>query len=151
MAEQYNIMLLSDEVYDRILYEGEYVSMLSLPNTPARTVLLNGFSKSYAMTGWRLGYGVMPVELAEQVAKLMVNSNSCTAAFTQMAGIAALDGPQDETEKMVAAFRRRRDVIVEGLNQIPGFRCLYPAGAFSSFLSLTLCGVQIPLGSQRPF
>jgi aspartate aminotransferase len=141
VAEQYDIMILSDEVYGKILYEGQHVSPLSLPGMPARTVLLDGFSKTYAMTGWRLGYGVMPVELAEHIAKLMVNSNSCTAAFTQMAGIAALEGPQDETAKMVAAFRQRRDVIVEGLNQIPGFRCLYPAGAFYVFPNVAATGV----------
>jgi len=141
MAEQYDIMLLSDEVYGNMLYEGEHVSPLSLPGMLKRTVLLDGFSKTYAMTGWRLGYGVMPVELAEHIAKLMVNSNSCTAAFTQMAGIAALEGPQDETAKMVAAFRRRREVIVEGLNQIPGFRCLSPAGAFYVFPNVQETGI----------
>jgi aspartate/methionine/tyrosine aminotransferase len=126
-------MVLSDEVYERILYEGEHVSIASLPDMLSRTVLLDGFSKTYAMTGWRLGYGVMPVVLVEQVTKLMINSNSCTAAFTQWAGIAALEGPQDATAAMVAAFRERRDVIVEGLNRIPGFRCARPAGAFYVF------------------
>jgi aspartate/methionine/tyrosine aminotransferase len=140
MAEKYKIMILSDEIYDKILYEGEHVSPLSLPGMPSRTVLLDGFSKTYAMTGWRLGYGVMPVDLAKHITKLMVNSNSCTAAFTQMAGIAALQGPQDETKEMIAAFRRRRDVIVEGLNRIPGFRCRYPAGAFYAFANIEETG-----------
>ena len=133
VAQDRDIMVLSDEVYESILYEGEHVSIFSLPDMQSRTVLLHGFSKTYAMTGWRLGYGVMPFELAEQIARLMVNSNSCAAAFTQHAGIAALEGPQDATQKMIAAFRKRRDVIVEGLNQIPGFRCARPAGAFYVF------------------
>jgi aspartate/methionine/tyrosine aminotransferase len=106
-----------------------------------QTILLDGFSKTYAMTGWRLGYGVMPVALAEQVTKLMVNSNSCTAAFTQQAGIAALEGPQDAVTRMVEAFRRRREVIVTGLNQIPGFRCPNPAGAFYVFPNIEETGI----------
>jgi len=141
VARERDIVVLSDEVYERILYEGEHVSIAALPDMLPRTVLLDGFSKTYAMTGWRLGYGVMPVELAEQVAKLMVNSNSCTAAFTQWAGIAALEGPQDATAAMVAAFRERRDVIVEGLNRIPGFRCARPAGAFYVFPNVEGTGI----------
>jgi len=133
VAQERGIMVLSDEVYEQILYEGEHFSILTLPGMGPHTILLDGFSKTYAMTGWRLGYGVMPVELAEQITKLMVNSNSCTAAFTQQAGIAALKGPRDATQGMVAAFRERRDVIVDGLNQIPGFRCAQPAGAFYVF------------------
>jgi len=133
VAQERGIMVLSDEVYEQILYEGEHFSILTLPGMGPHTILLDGFSKTYAMTGWRLGYGVMPVELAEQITKLMVNSNSCTAAFTQQAGIAALKGPRDATQGMVAAFRERRDVIVDGLNRIPGFRCARPAGAFYVF------------------
>jgi len=133
VAQERGIMVLSDEVYEQILYEGEHFSILTLPGMGPHTILLDGFSKTYAMTGWRLGYGVMPVELAEQITKLMVNSNSCTAAFTQQAGIAALKGPRDATQGMVAAFQERRDVIVDGLNQIPGFRCAQPAGAFYVF------------------
>ena len=133
VAQERGIMVLSDEVYEQILYEGEHFSILTLPGMGQYTVLLDGFSKTYAMTGWRLGYGVMPVELAEQITKLMVNSNSCTAAFTQQAGIAALKGPRDATQNMVAAFRERRDVIADGLNRIPGFRCAQPAGAFYVF------------------
>ena len=133
LAQERDIWVLSDEVYEHILYEGEHVGMLSLPGTGSHTILLNGFSKTYAMTGWRLGYGVMPVELAEHITKLMVNSNSCTAAFTQQAGIVALTGPQDNVPDMVAAFQERRDVIVDGLNRIPGFRCARPMGAFYVF------------------
>ena len=127
------IPVLSDEIYCRILYEGEFASIASVPGMAEQTIILDGFSKTYAMTGWRLGYGVMPVELARQITKLMVNSNSCTAAFTQTAGIEALSGPQESVEAMVAAFRRRRDLIVDGLNRIPGFRCLTPKGAFYVF------------------
>jgi aspartate aminotransferase len=133
VARERNIWVLSDEVYEQIFYEGEHVSIASLPDMQARTILLDGFSKTYAMTGWRLGYGVMPAELAGQITKLMVNSNSCTAAFSQQAGIAALEGPQDGVRDMVAAFRARREVIVDGLNRIPGFRCANPAGAFYVF------------------
>ena len=127
------IPVLSDEIYCRILYEGEFASIASVPGMAEQTIILDGFSKTYAMTGWRLGYGVMPVELARQITKLMVNSNSCTAAFAQTAGIEALSGPQESVEAMVAAFRRRRDLIVDGLNRIPGFRCLTPKGAFYVF------------------
>jgi len=128
-----DIVVLSDEIYSRMVYEGEFLSIASLPGMKERTIVLDGFSKTYAMTGWRLGYGVMTEALAAQVANLMVNSNSCTAAFTQWAGIEALKGPQDEPRRMIEAFRQRRDVIVDGLNRIPGFRCLKPKGAFYVF------------------
>jgi aspartate/methionine/tyrosine aminotransferase len=140
-ARERDIIVLTDEVYEQILYEGEHVSIMSLPDMQSRTILLDGFSKTYAMTGWRLGYGVMPAPLAAQVTKLMVNSNSCTAAFTQFAGVAALTGPRDEVKAMVAAFRERRDVIVAGLNQIPGFRCANPAGAFYVFPNIEGTGM----------
>ena len=106
-----------------------------------KTIILDGFSKTYAMTGWRMGYGVMPEWLVDAVNKLMVNSNSCTASFTQRAGIAALNGPQDCVDAMVAEFRRRRDAIVAGLNQIPGFRCPMPGGAFYAFPNVTGTGM----------
>jgi aspartate/methionine/tyrosine aminotransferase len=128
-----DLMILSDEIYSRIYYGETPLSIASVPGLQDRTVILDGFSKTYAMTGWRLGYGVMPEWLAAAVDKLMVNSNSCTASFTQRAGIEALRGPQDEVEKMVAEFRRRRDAFVEGLNGIPGFRCALPEGAFYAF------------------
>jgi aspartate aminotransferase len=142
VAQERGIMVLTDEVYNQILYEGEHVSPLSFPGMEPLTILLDGFSKTYAMTGWRLGYGVMPVELAEQMTKLMVNSNSCTAAFTQQAGIAALEGPQEAVAEMTAAFRARREVLIDGLNQIPGFRCVNPAGAFYAFPNVE--GVGMP-------
>ena len=133
VAIENDVMVLSDEIYNRILYEGEFASITQFPGMVERTIILDGFSKTYAMTGWRLGYGVMPEWLAAQVANLMVNSNSCTAAFSQWAAIEALKGPQDESKKMVEAFRERRDVIVDGLNQIPGLCCLRPKGAFYVF------------------
>jgi aspartate aminotransferase len=125
--------VLSDEIYSRLVYDGEHISIISLPGMLERTVLLDGFSKTYAMTGWRLGYGVMPVEAAEAVGLLLTNSVGCTATFTQHAGLAALTGPQDAVDRMVVQFRRRRDAIVEGLNAIPGITCLKPQGAFYVF------------------
>ncbi|HEY2842438.1 MAG TPA: pyridoxal phosphate-dependent aminotransferase [Bryobacteraceae bacterium] len=136
-----DVMVLSDEIYSRIVYTGEPVSIASFPGMLEKTIILDGFSKTYSMTGWRLGYGVMPEWLADAVVKLMVNSNSCTASFTQRAGIAALDGPQDDVDKMVAEFRRRRDFIVKGLNGIPGIRCSEPAGAFYAFPNVTGTGL----------
>jgi aspartate aminotransferase len=136
-----DIMVLSDEIYSRIVYTGEPVSIASFPGMQEKTIILDGFSKTYSMTGWRLGYGVMPEWLADAVVKLMVNSNSCTASFTQRAGIAALDGPQNDVDKMVAEFRKRRDVIVKGLNEIPGIRCSVPAGAFYAFPNVTATGL----------
>jgi aspartate/methionine/tyrosine aminotransferase len=138
---KHDLVVLSDEIYSRILYEGEHISIASFPGMLERTIILDGFSKTYAMTGWRLGYGVMPEPLAEAVTRLMINSNSCTAAFTQIAGIAALTGPQDEVDRMVAAFRERREVMVEGLNRLPGFRCLKPKGAFYAFPNIEGTGI----------
>ncbi|WP_376792191.1 pyridoxal phosphate-dependent aminotransferase [Thermoflexus sp.] len=138
---KHDLVVLSDEIYSRIIYEGEHVSIASFPGMLERTIILDGFSKTYAMTGWRLGYGVMPEPLAEAVTRLMINSNSCTAAFTQIAGITALTGPQDDVDRMVAAFRERREVIVEGLNRIPGFRCLKPKGAFYAFPNIEGTGL----------
>jgi aspartate/methionine/tyrosine aminotransferase len=133
VAMEKDIVVLSDEIYSRILYEGQFASISSIPGMAERTVILDGFSKTYAMTGWRLGYGVMPRELSPHITRLMTNSNSCTAAFTQMAGVEGLTGPQGDAHKMVEAFRQRRDVIVDGLNEIPGFKCLEPRGAFYVF------------------
>jgi aspartate aminotransferase len=133
MLRERDIMVLSDEIYSRIIYDGEPSSIASADGMLEKTVILDGFSKTYSMTGWRLGYGVMPEWLAGAVVKLMVNSNSCTASFTQRAGIEALEGPQNAVDAMVAEFKRRRDAIVKGLNTIPGFRCPVPAGAFYAF------------------
>lgn len=130
---QSGCFVLSDEIYSQIMYDATHHSIASVSGMKERTVLLDGFSKAYAMTGWRLGFGVMRKDLAARITQLMVNSNSCAAAFTQMAGIAALRGPREPVEAMVAEFRRRRDVIVSGLNAIDGITCTMPSGAFYAF------------------
>jgi len=141
LAIKHDILVLSDEIYSRSVYDGfQHFSITSIPGMQERTVLLDGFSKTYAMTGWRLGYGVMPEELAKLVTQLQINSVSCTASFTQIAGVEALTGNQDEAERMVAEFKRRRDVIVDGLNSLPGFKCLKPLGAFYVFPNITGTG-----------
>jgi aspartate aminotransferase len=141
IADRDDIFVISDEVYSKILYEGKHESIASLAGMKDKTILLDGFSKTYAMTGWRLGYGVMRKDLAQKITQLMVNSNSCTCAFVQKAGVEALTGPQDESEKMVAEFRKRRDVIVPGLNNIPGITCKKPRGAFYVFPNITGTGM----------
>lgn len=133
LANKYDFYVLSDEIYSRILYEGEHKSIISLPGMKSRTILLDGHSKTYAMTGWRLGYGVAPKPIVEQIIQLMINSNSCTCSFTQIAGIEALKGPQDFVVQMVAEFKRRRDAIVAGLDAIEGISCSKPQGAFYVF------------------
>ena len=135
-----NILVLSDEIYSRLIYDGEHFSIMSAPGFKDRTILLDGFSKTYAMTGWRLGYGVMRADLASQIAKLVTNANSCTASFTQMAGIEALRGDQSSVDKMSNEFRRRRDTFVAGLNKIKGFSCRMPKGAFYAFPNITKTG-----------
>ena len=134
------LFILSDEIYSRLIFEGEHASVAQFPALRERTIILDGFSKAYAMTGWRLGYGVMRSDLAQQVALLMTNSNSCTASFTQVAGVAALRGDQTPVDEMLAEFRRRRQVMVNGLNDIPGFRCRMPHGAFYAFPNITGTG-----------
>jgi aspartate/methionine/tyrosine aminotransferase len=136
-----DVIVLSDEIYSEIYYGEPPASITQFPGMLEKTIILDGFSKTYAMTGWRMGYGVMPEWLVTAVNKLMVNSNSCTASFTQRAGIAALTGPRTEVNAMVAEFRRRRDAIVAGLNQIPGFRCATPGGAFYAFPNITGTGM----------
>lgn len=141
LLERNRAMVLSDEIYARIHFGLEApLSIASVDGMKERSILCDGFSKVYAMTGWRLGWGVMPRPLIEAVNKLMVNSNSCTASFTQRAGIAALEGPQDSCEQMVAEFRRRRDAFCAGLNTIPGFRCPIPEGAFYAFPNIAGTG-----------
>jgi len=141
IADRDDVFVLADEIYSRIIYEGKHDSIASLPGMKDKTILLDGFSKTYAMTGWRLGYGVMRKDIAQKIAQLMTNSNSCTASFTQIAGIEALKGPQGDVEKMVAEFKRRREVIVEGLNKIKGFMCKKPKGAFYAFPNITGTGM----------
>jgi aspartate aminotransferase len=128
-----NIMVLSDEIYSRLIFEGEHYSIMSVPGFKDRTILLDGFSKTYAMTGWRMGYGVMRSDLATHITRLMTNSNSCTASFTQVAGIEAVRGDQSSVDGMREEFRRRRDVFVTGLNRIKGLSCRTPKGAFYVF------------------
>jgi aspartate aminotransferase len=135
-----NILVLSDEIYSRLLFEGEHFSMMSVPGMQERTILLDGFSKTYAMTGWRMGYGVMRADLAAHVTRLMTNSNSCTASFTQVAGIEALRGDQTSVDHMCAEFKHRREVFVAGLNKIKGFSCRMPKGAFYVFPNITKTG-----------
>jgi len=135
-----DIMVLSDEIYHRLLFEGVHHSIAAAENMRDRTIILDGFSKTYAMTGWRMGYGVMRPELAVHMARLMTNSNSCTASFTQMAGVEALCGDQREPEKMREQFQQRRDVFVKGINQIKGFSCLLPKGAFYAFPNIKQTG-----------
>jgi len=135
-----NIMVLSDEIYSRLIFEGEHHSIMSVDGMKERTILLDGFSKTYAMTGWRMGYGVMRADLAAHLSRLMTNSNSCTASFTQIAGIEALRGPQDVVDTMRTEFQKRRDVMVAGLNRIKGFSCRLPKGAFYVFPNVTKTG-----------
>ncbi len=135
-----NILILSDEIYSRLLFEGEHSSIMSVPGFKDRTILLDGFSKTYAMTGWRMGYGVMRSDLATHITRLMTNSNSCTASFTQVAGIEAIRGDQSSVDRMRDEFQRRRDVFVAGLNRIKGFSCRLPKGAFYVFPNITKTG-----------
>ena len=135
-----NVMVLSDEIYSRLIFEGEHFSIMSVPGFKDRTILLDGFSKTYAMTGWRMGYGVMREDLATHITRLMTNSNSCTASFTQVAGVEAMRGDQSSVDGMRAEFQRRRDVFVAGLNRIKGFSCRMPKGAFYVFPNITKTG-----------
>jgi len=141
LAAKHGFWILSDEIYSRILYEGTHESIAAFPGLKERTILLDGFSKTYAMTGWRLGYGVMEKSLAAHVARLMTNCNSCTNSFVQKAGKAALTGPQDSVDDMVAEFQRRRTRLVEGLNALPGVSCTMPTGAFYAFPNVTGTGM----------
>ena len=141
VAREHDLTVLADEIYGRTLYEGEHVSIASLPGMAERTIVLDGFSKTYAMTGWRLGYGIVPEALITPFSRLIVNSVSCTNAATQWAGVEALTGPQDSVDAMVAEFRDRRDLVVDGLNSIPGVTCLRPAGAFYAFPNIAGTGL----------
>ncbi len=144
-----NIYILSDEIYDRIVFEGGVKSIASIQGMKDRTIILDGFSKTYSMTGWRIGYGIMHRELAKQMELLMVNSNSCCASFTQMAAIEALRGPQDAVETMVAVFRERRDYLVAALNAIPGISCQVPLGAFYAFPDISGFGLSSEAFAER--
>jgi aspartate/methionine/tyrosine aminotransferase len=141
LARRHDLIVLSDEVYWAIRYDGAHVSVLDFDGMADRTILLDGWSKTFAMTGWRLGFGVFPPSLAEPVTRLAINSVSCTSAFSQYAALAALEGPWEPVESMVAEFRRRRDIIVAGLNEIPGIRCVEPRGAFYAFCDISGTGL----------
>jgi aspartate/methionine/tyrosine aminotransferase len=141
LAIDNDIAVLSDEIYSGFLYEGEHHSIFSFPNMRERTIILDGFSKSYAMTGWRIGYGVMPLELVEPISRLVTNSVSCTAGFTQMAALEALNGSREDVHSMVAEFKKRRSIIVDGLNSIEGIRCPLPKGAFYAFPNVEETGM----------
>src|SRR6478752_5847845 len=146
LAVANDLIVLADEIYAEILYEGEHVSIATMPGMKERTIILDGFSKTYAMTGWRLGYGAMPEDFAKVIGNLMVNSNSCTSMAVQIAGVEALTGPQDDVKAMVAAFEKRRDLMVDGLNDIPGIGCLRPKGAFYVFPNIGGTGMK-----SKPF
>lgn len=135
-----DIMILSDEIYSRLIFEGEHFSISQIDGFKERTIILDGYSKYYAMTGWRAGFGVMNKELAPHIAKLVTNSVSCTNSFVQKACIEALEGPQDSVDKMREEFRARREIIVDGLNSVPGFSCVMPHGAFYAFPNITKTG-----------
>ena len=137
LAIKHNFYVLSDEIYSQLVYDGDHQSILSIDGMQDRTILLDGHSKSYAMTGWRLGYSVSTKLLADQFAKLMVNSNSCTATFTQIAGIEAMQNSQGFVNQMRLEFKTRRDFLVRGLNDIEGISCIMPSGAFYTFPNVT--------------
>ncbi|GAA1124704.1 pyridoxal phosphate-dependent aminotransferase [Kribbella jejuensis] len=149
IAIEHDLVVLSDEVYWALRYDGKHHSVLDLDGMAERTVLLDGWSKTFAMTGWRLGYGVFPEPLVEPVTRLMINSVSCTSAFSQYAAIAALEGPWDDVDRMLEAFRERREVIVSGLNAVPGVSCLEPGGAFYAFPNITELGAPAATLSDR--
>jgi aspartate aminotransferase len=141
VAIERRIPVLTDEVYSEMVYDGEFASIASLPGMQGLAIILDGFSKTYAMTGWRLGFGVFPDELVAPIARLVTNSVSCTATFIQKAGVEAYEGPQDEPRKMIEEFKRRRQVIVDGLNRIDGITCVNPAGAFYAFPNIKGTGM----------
>jgi len=142
LAIERDLVVLTDEIYGRLTYDGEHVSLYGIDGMAERTVLLDGVSKAWAMCGWRLGFGAMPVELARRMDTLMINSSSCAAAFTQLAAIEAFESAESDAavDAMVSDFRRRRDILVDGLNRIPGITCLRPAGAFYVFPDITATG-----------
>jgi aspartate/methionine/tyrosine aminotransferase len=141
IAIERDIIVLADEIYGRILYEGEHHSIAALPGMAERTIILDGFSKTFAMTGWRLGYAIVPPALVQPFSRLIINSVSCTSAFSQIAAVEALTGPQAAVDAMVAEFHARRDLVVDGLNAIPGIRCRRPQGAFYVFPNVSGTGL----------
>lgn len=149
IAIEHDLVVLSDEVYWALRYDGEHHSVLDVDGMADRTILLDGWSKTFAMTGWRLGFGVFPQPLVEPVTRLLINSVSCTSAFSQYAAIAALEGPWDDVDRMLAAFRERREVIVSGLNAVPGVSCIEPGGAFYAFPNISELGMSAATLADR--
>lgn len=147
VAKKHDLWIIADEIYSRIIFDEEFQTIAQIPGAMDRTIIIDGMSKTYSMTGWRLGYGAMPVKLAEHMAKLAINNFSCTASFSQYAMIEALTGPQDKVDSMVAEFKKRRDIIVDGLNDIEGISCRRPRGAFYVFPNIQGTG----LGSTEAF
>ena len=148
-AARHNVWVLADEIYSETIYDAKFESISRFPDITQRLIILDGFSKTYAMTGWRIGYGIMPPQMAEWMARLQTNMNSCTATFTQRACLAALRGPRDEVNAMVGEFKKRRDFIVDGLNKLPGFRCQKPAGAFYAFPNIESTGLDCEVLAHR--
>ena len=148
-ALKHNVWVLADEIYAEILYEGKFESISQFPGIGERLIILDGFSKTFAMTGWRIGYGIMPVQMAEKLARIQTNMNSCTATFTQRACLDALTGPRTEIDIMLAEFKKRRDFIVKGLSEMPGFRCKLPLGAFYAFPSIEGTGIDCEVLAHR--
>ena len=148
-ALKHNVWVLADEIYAEILYDSKFESISQFPEIRDRLIILDGFSKTFAMTGWRVGYGIMPVQMAEKLARIQTNMNSCTSTFSQRACIDALTGPRDDVDRMVAEFRKRRDFIVKGLSEIPGFRCKQPLGAFYAFPNIEGTGIDCEVLAHR--
>jgi aspartate/methionine/tyrosine aminotransferase len=148
-ALRHNVWILADEIYSEIVYDVPFESIAQFPEIHPRLIILDGFSKTFAMTGWRVGYGIMPRDMAEKMAQIETNINSCTTTFVQRACLAALQGPHDDVDRMVAEFRKRRDYIVEGLNRLPGFRCSKPQGAFYAFPNVEGTGMDCKVLADR--
>ncbi|MEO0025638.1 MAG: pyridoxal phosphate-dependent aminotransferase [candidate division WOR-3 bacterium] len=148
-ALKHNVWILADEIYSEIIYDHPFDSIAQFPDVHPRLIILDGFSKTFAMTGWRIGYGIMPRDMAEKMARIETNINSCTATFIQRACLAALQGPKEPVERMVAEFKKRRDFIVDGLNRLPGFRCLKPQGAFYVFPNIEGTGMDCKVLADR--
>ena len=151
LAKKHDIIILADEIYSEIIFEGQFNSISSIPGMKERTIILDGLSKTYSMTGWRAGYGIFNREIAPHIANLETNSVSCTATFTQIASIEALNGNQDEARKMVEIFKNRSNLIVDGLNDIKGISCLKPKGAFYVFPNVTQACRNLGFGSSEQF
>lgn len=148
-ALKYNVWILADEIYSEIIYDVPFESIAQFTDVHPRLIILDGFSKTFAMTGWRIGYGIMPKDMVEKMARIETNINSCTTTFIQRAGIAALRGPHTDVDRMVAEFKKRRDFIVEGLNRLPGFRCVKPQGAFYVFPNVEGTGIDCKVLADR--